>query len=104
MIETGISTANRTRADVQLAYYPTWGQKTNEGIPLAFHPRREGWGRIRSDELDPRLGGRVRGVLLEAVLYGQYEDMDGLPIESDEPLALHHWNFPFDAVFSKPSW
>jgi hypothetical protein len=96
--------AGRTGGDVQLAYYPNWGQKYDQGLTLVFCPSEAGWGRIRLDELDPQLGGRVRGVLLEAVLYGHYEDMDGLPVELEEPLELHLWNFPFDTTFRESSW
>jgi hypothetical protein len=87
----------------RIHYYPAMGHKLNEGILLAYSSGMEtGSLRVRFDILEPSIGGRVKGTVLNAVLYGYYEAADTAEItKPDPPKKLEIYNFPFDAVFER---
>jgi hypothetical protein len=83
---------------VTVDYSPIGGHKLNQGIMLGFSSGHSGGrGRIRFDDLEPEIGGHVRGTLLHATLYGSYENAEsGETTEPKTPRKLELWNFPFD--------
>jgi hypothetical protein len=65
--------------------------------------RPDGGGTIRFDQLEPALGGRAKGKLLEATLYGFFEDANSAQVTSTgEPRKLKLRNFPFDVTLDQP--
>ena len=84
-----------------LEYHPAGGHRVTEGKILAYSTRRAGGSlQVRFDRLEPRIGGRVKGVISRAVLVGYYEGYD--TAEREEPcrkMTLTIANFPFDTVF-----
>jgi hypothetical protein len=88
---------------IQLAYYPFFGGMSNDGKMLVYAIGDEGSARVRFDDLDLDTR-RVQGVLLEAVLFGHYEDADGETFEPKKPLEMHLANFPFEAELSDGLW
>ncbi|HEX9934045.1 MAG TPA: hypothetical protein VGB38_02515 [bacterium] len=86
------------RSDIQIAYHPAAGDKPSQGLLLVFEPRERGWGKIRFDRIEPKIGGRVIGMLMEAVLYGYTSGHEKGLVEPPGPMELHLWNFAFDVV------
>lgn len=88
---------------IQLAYYPFFGGMSNDGKLLAYTVGDEGSALIRFDDLDVQ-ARHVQGVLLEAVLFGNYEDQDGATFAPKKPMEMHVSNFPFDLEFTDELW
>lgn len=88
---------------LRLEYHPTWGHKINQGKMLVYSSRyQDGYLKVRFDILEPKNKGRVQGMILEAVLYGYYEQYD--TAEQEEPrdeLKLEIYNLKFDTVFKR---
>ena len=87
----------------RLEYFPNMGHKMNEGILLAYSSGYEsGSLTVVFDILEPKLGGRVKGKIIQAVLNGYYESQDSPEaIKPDSPKKLEIFNFPFDTVFKR---
>lgn len=84
---------------VHVIYRPPSGHRMSEAQHLVFVPRGGGGGTVRFDEFDPSPGGRIAGELVEATLYGYYEDVDDNEwIDPDEPMEMILRNFAFDCT------
>jgi hypothetical protein len=91
-----------TTSGVSVTFFPASGHRVAEGALLTFAASgADAGGTIRFDTLEPAIGGRVQGELLQATLYGFYENMDGGAQEPEEPLKLELWRFPFDTTFAE---
>ena len=101
--EVMMSRAGDDNHKLRMNYYPSMGHKLSEGILLAYSSGMEsGSLNVRFDVLEPRIGGRVKGTILNAVLYGYYEPVDTAEItKPDPPKKLEIYNFPFDTVFER---
>jgi hypothetical protein len=101
MGKTMISRAGDKNYSLAVSYYPLVGHKVNEGIMLEYSSRyKTGDIKVRFDILEPRLGGRVKGTILSAVLFGYYQSQDAMePMDPEDPKKLEIYNFPFDATF-----
>ena len=85
------------RKTVWLEYHPVVGHKLSEAVMLAYSSRHSaGGGKIRFDVLEPRLGGRVKGSVIQSTLYGYYEAMETMEITEPSKLRkleLFNWSF-----------
>jgi hypothetical protein len=92
--------AGDVESGIGVEYCPVMGHKSNQGILLTFSSHRsDGGGTIRFDALEPEIGGRVKGTILHATLYGYYEDAHTAEItEPKAPRKLELWNFPFEVT------
>ena len=92
--------------DVSIEYHPTIGHRHTQRQVLIYSSReKDGYLKVRFDEIDPRIGGKVKGLILEAVLYGFYEDIDTIKrIELKKEKKLEIYNFKFNAVFRRHSF
>lgn len=88
---------------VSVDYCPLNGHKMSQGIMLGYSSGHAGGrGRIRFDALEPEIGGRIRGTLLHATLYGSYESAESARVtEPKTPRKLELWNFPFDVQLAQ---
>lgn len=95
------STANDENSSLRLYYFPILGLKFNEEKMLVYSSRSDdGSMKIRFDVLEPEIGGKVKGVILEAVLYGFYDsNRETSTKEPDTPQKLEIYNFTFDTTF-----
>jgi len=98
------SRANDRDYSLHVSYYPILGHKFNEQKMLIYSSRSaNGSIKVRFDVLEPGIGGRVKGVILEAVLYGFYDSDSEIsprePRESEKPQKLEIYNFVFDTTF-----
>lgn len=97
------SSANDRDYSLHVSYFPIIGHKLNEGKMLVYSSRsNNGNIKVRFDVLEPEIGGKVKGVILEAVLYGFYDSQDTItPNEPDKPQKLEIYNFAFDTTFER---
>jgi hypothetical protein len=88
---------------VDVSYSPMHGHRMSEGVMLTFACRQpDGGGTIRFDQLEATLGGRAKGKLIEATLYGYFEDANTAQAsEPSEPRKLRLRNFPFDVTLEQ---
>lgn len=95
--------AGAGESGISVDYYPRSGHQMQSMTMLVFSSGRSGGGgTIRFDEMDARVGGRVRGKLLQATLCGCFENAESAQItEPDEPRILKLRNFPFDVVLDR---
>jgi hypothetical protein len=95
--------AGDNESGVTLEYTPLRGHKMSQGILLSYSSHHAGArGRIRFDVVEPEIGGRVRGAVLHATLYGSYENAHTAEVtETKTPRKLELWNFPFDVQFER---
>ena len=82
---------------IRVEYHPVGGHKMNQAILLTYSSRHSaGGGKIRFDVLEPQLGGRVKGTIIQSTLYGYYEDMETMEITEppkSRKLELYNWSF-----------
>ncbi|MCA9727878.1 MAG: hypothetical protein KC729_09365 [Candidatus Eisenbacteria bacterium] len=84
---------------VRVSYTPASGHVMSEARILSFTVQEGDTGTVIFDEFDPSPGGHVSGSLVDAVLYGHFEDVDdGEWVDTDEPMRLVLRNFDFDCV------
>jgi len=97
------SSAGDEQYYLRMFYYPAVGHKMNQGLMLTYSSGyKQGRVRARFDILEPHIGGRVKGVVFYAALYGYYEDSAGPDIvEPGKENILELYNFTFDTVFSR---
>jgi hypothetical protein len=82
---------------VQIDYCPFFQYRVQKGEILVYSSQRgRGEGTIRFDSVDPTLGGRVKGKLVRATLYGYYDSQDGPRRDDTTPRKLELQDFPFD--------
>lgn len=95
------SLANDQNSFFRVSYFPVVGHRVNEGILLEYSSRyKTGSLKVRFDVLEPEIGGRVKGTILEATLYGYYQkDEDMTILEPKRPKKLEIYNFKFDTTF-----
>ncbi|MCU0289169.1 MAG: hypothetical protein MUF15_22590 [Acidobacteria bacterium] len=95
------STANDENYALRLIYTPPLGIRVNEEAMLVYSSRSEnGSIKARFDILEPELGGRVKGVILEAVLYGFYDSNRDISTKKPATVQkLEIYNFVFDTKF-----
>ena len=88
---------------VRVEYHPVGGHKLNEAVMLAYSSRHSaGGGKIRFDVLEPQLGGRVKGTIIQSTLYGYYEAMETMEItEPPKPRKLELFNWSFDVTLEE---
>lgn len=105
-IITSKANANDTNYEnpPSITYIPIFGHKFSEEQMLVYSSRSgNGSIKVRFDVLEPEIGGKVKGVILEAVLYGFY-DSNRVPIPQEpnkpnKPQKLEIYNFTFDTTF-----
>lgn len=97
------STAGDSNYSFGVTYYPLVGHKMNEGILLEYSSRVEtGDVKVRFDILEPTLGGRVKGTILKATLFGYFQEHDSMErSKPDDPKKLEIYNFVFDTTFER---
>ena len=97
------SSAGDSNYSFRVTYYPLVGHKVNEGIMLEYSSREKtGSLKVRFDMLEPQINGRVKGKILEAVLYGYYQGADSMEtLEPKSPKKLEIYNFVFDTTFER---
>lgn len=84
---------------VHVVYRPPSGHRLSEAQHLVFVPKGGGGGTVRFDAFDPSPGGRIAGELVEATLYGYYDDVDdGEWLDPEEPMEMILRNFAFDCI------
>jgi hypothetical protein len=88
---------------IRLSYHPFFGGITRDGQLLIFELGDGDTARLRFDEIDLE-DRHLSGVVLEAVLHGQYVDMDGNAVEQGKPMEMHLSNFPFDVEIGEGLW
>ncbi|HLP62474.1 MAG TPA: hypothetical protein VK186_26785 [Candidatus Deferrimicrobium sp.] len=95
------STANDENYSLHLYYFPILGIKFNEEKRLVYSSRSDnGSLKVRFDVLEPEIGGRVKGVILEAVLYSFYDsNREETPQKPEKSQKLEIYNFVFDTTF-----
>lgn len=88
---------------LRVSFFPILGHRVNEGLMLEYSSRyKEGYMKVRFDIVEPEFGGRIKGVILEAVLYAYYLREDSRePIETNSPRKLEIFNFLFDTTFER---
>ncbi len=88
---------------VWVEYYPVGGHKMNQAILLAYSSRHSaGGGKICFDVLEPQLGGRVKGTIIQSTLYGYYKDMETMEItEPPKSRKLELFNWSFDVTLER---
>ena len=82
---------------IRLEYHPIVGHQHSKAVMLAYSSGHSaGGGKIRFDVLEPRLGGRVKGSVIQSTLYGYYEAMETMEITEPSKLRkleLFNWSF-----------
>ena len=88
---------------IRLEYHPVVGHRHSKAVMLAYSSGHSaGVGKIRFDILEPRLGGRVKGSIIQSRLYGYYENMETMEItEPSEPRELELFNWSFDVILER---
>jgi hypothetical protein len=82
---------------VSVEYVPMSGHQFSRGVLLVFSSgRRGGSCTLRLDQMDLSPGGRVKGKLIRATLYGFHDGESAAGTELDQPRKLELANFPFD--------
>lgn len=104
-IEPGgeISFGSGMESPVRVEYHPTGGHKMNRAVMLAYSSDHgPGGGKIRFEVLETGLGGRVRGSVIQATLYGYYENMETMEVsEPPKPMKLELFNWPFEVTLER---
>jgi len=99
--ETPFEAGSESAAFVE--YHPVTGHKVQEATLLVYSTRHgDGGGKIRLDVFEPRLGGRIKGTIIQATLNGYYEDMEKMEItELEQPRKLELFNWSFDVILQR---
>ena len=89
--------------NVRMEYHPASGHRVNQGVMLAYSSAHsDGGGTIRFDILETEAGGRVKGTVIQAALYGYYENMETMEAtEPSKPMKLELYNWSFDVTLKR---
>jgi hypothetical protein len=98
-----ITFGNGAENSIRMEYHPVSGHKINQAVMLAYSSGHgEGGGKIRFEMLETGPGGRVKGTVVQAVLYGYYENMETMELtEPSKPMKLELFNWSFDVTLER---
>ncbi|MFC1537213.1 hypothetical protein ACFL4P_00125 [Gemmatimonadota bacterium] len=98
-----ITFGSEAENSIRVEYHPVSGHKINQAVMLAYSSGHgEGGGTIRFDMLETGPGGRVKGTVVQAVLYGYYENMQTMEFsEPSKPMKLELFNWSFDVTLER---
>lgn len=85
----------------EFTYQPNFGHHPSEQMKLIYSSHMgTGFIKVRFDQLEAKINGRIKGIILEAVLFGYYEKETNTSIIKPKiPQKLELFNFPFDTTF-----
>jgi len=87
-------------------FHPALGHKPSEGLTIVYSSNyKEGYLKVRFDEFEPQVGGKIKGEIIEAVLWGYHEKFGSdVPLDAGKNNKVEIYNFPFDTTFMPPQF
>ncbi len=91
-------------SDVDIYYFPMQGgASVDQGkiLSYALRPSKGGSAIIRFDVVEAKIGGKLKGVILEATMDAFYETKDGFNEELSKPRELKLFNWSFETTMKE---
>ncbi len=94
---------SESASGINIYYFPMQIGAGNSGKVYTFglRPSKGGAATIRFDLLEAKVGGKIKGVILDAVMDAYFKTEDGTTEELTKPQELKLFNWSFETTFKE---